>query len=169
MKLKTAEDHYNASKPNLWANCDAHTELRGFALRFVNSVRNEIADALREALNSAEISLPKLIDDVRELAQAANKPAEVAIETADERRGREEFERFWNGQSVRDWSETCQKMKDRWIAYAKTVSRPKVSPGQRLFEAMNKAYGWGILWADCPIQQKVEAAAKVLGITECDA
>lgn len=167
MKLKTVEEHYDANRPNGWCcYADRTREWRDFADRIFRAGQNEIADALREALNSAETSLPKLIEDVRELAKvAAQKPAEVA----DERHGRLERERFWSGQDHASWECMLPSDKARWIAYAKTINRPKVSPGQRLFEAMNKAYGWGILWSDCPVQQKLEAAAKSLGITECDA
>ncbi len=182
MKLKTVEDHYDATKPIGWCRyAGVGDQWRGFAERLVESVRHEIAEVLREALDcDAGETIESLIsyaasvkDSVNVLRgriailEAAQKPAEVAVETADERHGRLERERVWSGQDHASWDCMLPSDKARWIAYAKTVSRPKVSPGQRLFEAMNKAYGWGILWSDCPVQQKLEAAAKSLGITEC--
>ncbi len=171
MELKTAEWHYNETKPRSWSVYSVTSDdITSQTESIVQSVRHEIAEILREALNSAETSLPQLIEDVHELAQAGKrKPAEVAVETEDERRGRMERERFWGGESHVPWASMLSTEKVRWIAYAATINRPKVSPGQRLFEAMNKAYGWGIFWCDCTKRQELEDAAKELGIKECDA
>ena len=171
MQLKSVAQHYDDVKPKYWCSHDLRDhEARTQTGRVVQSVRDEIADALREALNSAETSLPQLIEDVRELAQAAKqKPAEVAVETDAERRGRREFELFWAKTKSIDWSSAFQEERERWITYAATINRPKVSPGQRLFERISNAWGWGISWCDCTIPQELESAAKELGIKECDA
>ena len=168
MQLKSVAQHYDDVKPANWCSHDLRDhEGRTQTGRVVQSVRDEIADALREALNSAETSLPQLIEDVRKLAQAAKqKPSEVAVETEDERRGRREFERFWDSEENASWRVQLPEQRRRWIAYAATVQRPKVSPGQRLREAVEFAAGHsghdvrGDHW---------EAAANALGIEECDA
>lgn len=185
MKLKTVEDHYDATKPIGWCRyAEVGDQWRGFAERLVESVRHEIAKALREALDcDAGETIESLIsyaasvnDSVNVLRgriailEAAQKPAEVAVdENEDVRNGRVEYMLFSGAKSDQAWLLLSATTRKRWIDYARTLRRPKVSPGQRLFEAMNKAYGWGILWSDCPVQQKLEAAAKSLGITECDA
>lgn len=171
MKLKTVAEHYDAVKPELLCCHDMRdTEAKKQTERLVRSVRDEIAGILCGLMDLDNWGLPDALDHVRELAKLASQnPAAVAVETEDERNGRLQYERFWAITKVCDWASAFQEERDRWIAYAKTIQRPKMSPGQRLFEAMNKAYGWGILWSDCPVQQKLEAAAKSLGITECDA
>lgn len=171
MQLKSVAQHYDDVKPANWCSHDLRDhEGRTQTGRVVQSVRDEIADALREALNSAETSLPQLIEDVRELAQAAKqKPAEVAVETDAERRGRREFELFWAKTKSIDWSSAFQEERERWITYAATINRPKVSPGQRLLEAIRRVYGAAIPWDTTSKKAELEAAAEELGIKECDA
>lgn len=177
MRLKTVEEHYDATKPIGWCRyAENGDQWRGFAERFVDSVREEIASALREALRLSDgCKIEGLIEYAGSLriayesVEAAKKIAEVAVETADERNGRLERDRFWNGKAPFPWHDECPNQRDRWIAYAKTINRPKVSPGQRLYESFKRIYKWSLEYGDAIKHAELESEAKSLGITECDA
>ena len=168
MELKHASRHHDDTKPRGWTCYENRfDDARLHTDAIVRSVRDEIADILCGLMDLDNCGLPDALDHVRELAKVATqKPAAVAVETADERRGREEFERFWNKESHATWESMHLDNKKRWIAYAATVQRPKVSPGQRLREAVEFAAGH---CGHDVRDDQWEKAALELGIKECDA